>query len=225
MNDKKFDEIMHKYVSSKKQGMDADFSKLNEIKEKRTAKKNKSRLIWATVSCFIVIAVTLSVVLPLTLPSKNEDDGGSLSNIQYFEAQDIELKVVEGKEDITSKYNITASLPTINNQCVGYSIICNRANDYIIGTYIELEVFDEYFDSIKMYIISENNVVYMLAEYDALPYESKWGNNNIKYLIDHDEDWDCNNIMLFFVLDGYKYYLDAQYYGDLNVEEVLDLIF
>lgn len=225
MDNKKFDEIMHKYVSGKTRGMNADFGKLNEMKEKKNVKKYKGRLVWATVSCFVVMAITLSIVLPLTLPSARKGDDSQLSNIQYFEEHDLAFQIVESKDELSAKYNITAKLPTIQYQDAGYCVILGRVNESVIGALIEITIFDKYFDYIKIHIISENKVLNTLVAYDTLPYESKWENSNIKYTIEYDEEWDCNNIMLFFVLDGYKYYLDAQYYGDLNVEEVLDLIF
>ena len=226
MDDKKFEEIMHKYVSGKKRGKDVDFYKLNQKKEKKLVKKYSNRFVWATVSCIIVIiAITLSVVLPLTLPATRKgSEDNQLPVINYFEEENIEIILVSGEEEISSKYNISAVLPNIENQGIGYCILHDKLKDDVIGAYIDIGVFDEYFDGVKMRIVSQNNVL-MLADYQFLPDESTWRNNTVKYVKSFDEDLERSDVRMYFILDGYNYYLEAQYYGDLTVVEILDLIF
>jgi len=226
MDDKKFDEIMHKYVSGKTRGMEADFSKFNERKEEKIIKKHKNKLLWAAASCVAVIAIVLSIVLPVTLTSSQESgDDTQTSNIQYLEEQEVALREVAAKDDIALKYNITASLPAIKAQGAIYCILLNKANDNIIGAFIDLSIFDENFDFVNMHIVSQNTVWNMLVDYESLAFESSWNDSNVKFLVEHDEESGSNYIRIFFVMDGYKYYLNAQYYGELNVEEILDLIF
>lgn len=240
MDDKKFDEIMHKYVSTRTRGKDADFGKLNEQKKVKTAKNFNSRLAWSAVSCVLLIAVALSIALPLTLPdNKNhlegniddsdasiyEPDSSNPPDIQYCDEDELSLQLLESEDKLASEYNITATLPTIQNQAAGYILLRNRTNKNIVGALVEFSVYDDYFDIVRMYIVPENTVVTILSDYETLPLETIWNNCSVKYIIDYDEESECHNSRMFFSMGGYKYHLDAQYYGELSIEEVLDLIF
>ena len=135
------------------------------------------------------------------------------------------VQLLESEDKLASEYNITATLPTIQNQAAGYILLRNRTNKNIVGALVEFSVYDDYFDIVRMYIVPENTVVTILSDYETLPLETIWNNCSVKYIIDYDEESECHNSRMFFSMGGYKYHLDAQYYGELSIEEVLDLIF
>lgn len=73
MNDKEFDEIMHKYVESTKLDKDIAFKKLKNNSEsiKKTRMKYNPKIAFAAMLCTII--VVLSITLPLTLIKDNQN--------------------------------------------------------------------------------------------------------------------------------------------------------
>ena len=73
MNDKEFDEIMHKYVESTKLDKDIAFKKLknNSERKKKTRMKYNPKIAFAAMLCTII--VVLSITLPLTLIKDNQN--------------------------------------------------------------------------------------------------------------------------------------------------------
>ena len=88
MNDREFDEIMHKYVESTKLDKDIAFKKLknNSDSIKKTQIKYKPKIAFAAMLCTII--VVLSITLPLTLIKDYQDI------TKYYGSDDISYSIV-----------------------------------------------------------------------------------------------------------------------------------
>lgn len=225
MNDKKFDEIMQKYVASKTRGQEIDFVKLNEKMDKMdnvVIKKNKKRLVLASISFIVVIAVALAIVLPLTLPSSS--DNTPSPNTQYFDEQNLSILSVYSMSDIAN-YNIVTTLPTILCQNNIILMLLSKADSTVVGAHIDIAVFDKIFDNVNMYILPEDKMINDLVFYTTCPMTSNWMGNTVKYFTEFDEDLGYYRARIFIKMNGYKYFIETQHHTNLPVEELLDLIF
>ncbi len=100
MDDRKFDETMRSYVASTAKGEEHDLAKL---KAEEKPKKRRARLSqWLpAVAAVVVVAVTLSVCLPLTLAAEGDDPhygfGGSFYDVDFISLDDVsQLEEVYG---------------------------------------------------------------------------------------------------------------------------------
>ncbi len=228
MDDKMFNEIMNNYVSSKSNGKEIDFAKL-EVKQKAKSNRKKLRLIYSSVTLLLVVAITLAIALPLTL-NKNTDTSNAQGDekpptIQYFEPAQIEFINIESYENFQSEYGFSVTMPTIENQDMAIYVIQNIETKETIGVYLEILIYDVIFDIVKVYIMRENTKLSSLAVYEDLVWESSWNDSTVKYYTAYSElDYSYTTRMVCAIGD-YEYYMDAVYYEDLQIAELLGLIF
>ena len=226
MDDKKFEEIMHEYVASKSRGKNADFNKLYQNEKSKTPKKYNYKLVLASISCILVVAITLAIVLPLTLqPSDVVEPITPPPAVYYCDLEDIESIVIDTLTDIKTEYSISATMPNIEYQDIGITMMKSKIDSHIIGTSLDLAVYDEYFDDVIINIVFENNIINTFSSYETSPHEVEWKGKSVKYIVEYNDDDFSYNATIFFTKDGYKYYLDACYYEDLPVTDILDKIF
>lgn len=224
MDDKKFEEIMHKYVSGKSKGKNADFRKLYSIEKTEKTKKSYCKLIWASVSCMLIVALALAIALPLTLQSSKKDSESQPPKVYYCEIKDIEMIVVDSYNDY-STYNISAMMPDIVCQDIGTMVMKSKIDNHVIGAYIALSIYDEYFDNITINIIAENNVLNYLEIYEKFSQEVLWQSETVQYYIEYNDLYGSYETKIFFMKDSYKYYLDLIYYENLDITDILDMVF
>lgn len=72
MDDRKFDETMRSYVASTAKGEEHDLAKLKAEEKPKKRRLQLSQWLPA-VAAVVVVAVTLSVCLPLTLAAEGDD--------------------------------------------------------------------------------------------------------------------------------------------------------
>lgn len=231
MDDKKFDEIMKKYVSRKSRPEDVDFEKLNEREYKNVQPRFSRRMAISFMSCFILIAVTLAIVLPLTLRVKNDtdpinptpDDGGFCYSGEY------KLIAVADYERLSSDYDIKPKLiPTVSNY-KGMGIFAMQPIDdnRLLGAYISYGVYGDYLREVDIRIIPKNVVLGYYTHYEDCSDNVTWKNLTVKYYIvpdsyEKDGDYEAR----LYIFDGsYKYYVTVKYFEELEIKELLDMIF
>lgn len=218
MDEKKFDEIMHRYVAGKSRGKNVDFAKLEE-KENIKARKSP-KFVWASLSCFLVIVVTLAIALPLALQPTD-----SSSKTYYCDVGDIETVYVDSIDVVKTEYHISAQLPNIEYEDRNIAIKKSKIDDRIVGAYFGLSVFDEYFDDIEINIIFENTVVQSFEAYEIFSSETVWKSLPVKYNVKYFDEYDTYCAEVFFKKDGYKYYIEVNYIEAIDIVEILDKIF
>ncbi len=234
MDDKRFNEIMNQYVAGKSRGQEVDFRKLNEKEEQALQRRRQYKLAFSIVPIILVIIIALAVALPLTLPNANNEDATvgddsstpapPVNDNYYFEFQNIEQTIIT-LEELSSTYGITATVPTISNLGQTVKILKTNSNEKIIGVFLDTSVYNEYLDSITLYILPVENNITMLEAYEKHTQETSWNDCIVKYYIKKDVESENYNAQFFFTLGKYKYYLNTTYYGDLDTATILDLIF
>lgn len=222
MNDKKFDETMRNYVADKSLGQDMDFRKLDQKTNVSVAAGRNRKIAWSAISVVMVLVVTLAIALPLTMPMDNEG-----TDIRYADSDnDFVFISLATADDFSAKYGIDAMLPTIECQLEKvFTVIASRTDQVVFGAHIGLPVFDDIFDNIDVHIVPENRVIYYLTAYENLLRETSWQNTTVRYSVDYHELDGSYHTRLYFRLDGNKYYIDAVYYEELEIAELLDLVF
>ncbi len=218
MDDKRLNEIMEQYVAGKSRGQEVDFSKLEKNQEKAIKKNKQYKLAFSVISIVLVIAIALAITLPLALRSEHP-------SIQYFELQSVNQTSVDADTNLDSSYGISATMPTIEYLAKQLYVLESIENSKVVGAYIKLDVFDEQFDKVTAYIIPTSNSLDALDSYELLPQSASWDDTDVKYSIEYNDLEGNYKAQSFFTLGEYKYYLDATYYLELDIQGLLELIF
>lgn len=100
MDDRKFNEKMRSYVASTAKGEEHDLAKLKAEEKPKKRRLQLSQWLPA-VAAVVVVAVTLSVCLPLTLAAEDDDPrygfGGSVYDVDFISLDDVsQLEEVYG---------------------------------------------------------------------------------------------------------------------------------
>lgn len=218
MDDKRFDEIMHRYVAGKSRGKNVDFTKLEEKENIKTRKSPK--FVWTSLSCILVIVVTLAIALPLALQPSDTSP-----KTYYCDVGDIETVYVDSVVVLETEYHISAELPSIKYEDMNIAIKKSKIDDHIVGASLELSVFDEYFDDIEINIILENTVVQIFLSYEIFDDNAVWQGVSVKYNVEYFDEFDSYYAKIFFRKGGYKYYIEVNYIEAIDIVEMLDKIF
>lgn len=228
MDKNEFDKIMYKYVASTAKGMEEDFIKLNKEEEKRASvvKQPRKKLVWIPITAGLAIVLLLAIMLPLLFKSGDTTEDPDTSMMQYFESTTLEMIIVEDMLELSEQYDIFGEFPTIVYQEAAIKILQSSASELeVVGAYLNLAVYDDFFDTIELYVIPENNILDSLVHYESLSKEALWGNTTVKYFIEYNETGGSFCGKLYYHLDDYKYYLEVVYYEELDIPQILELIY
>lgn len=230
MENKEFKNLMRQYVESKKRGIETDFKKLyvqNHEREIKRCRYNKIAI--ASLSICLIVALTLSVALPLILCDSEESDFCDEETlpvtIRYYEVKDIEPVLIDSIVELSTEYGINAELPRIEYQNIATQILKSKKNGELIGVRVAISVYDEIFDDIILYLVPENNEIDYLSIYENFTNETIWSEISIKHFIEQNDTNGSYRAQIYFKMSGYKYYIDAEYYDDLNTLELLNILF
>ncbi len=217
MNDREFDEIMHKYVESTKLDKDIAFKKLNNNQEsiKKTQIKYKSRIAFAAMICTIIIV--LSISLPITLINDNKDIS------KYYSSEDITFSIVANENVLINEYNIRAYFPKVRAD-VAYTISSN-SDGFLNGAALEYFVYDDIVFNAKFIAISKYCILQNYDKYFDYSNVDKWNNFNIQYLTLHNINTFYYNINIYFTDGSYNYFLTVESEEDLQPNEILDFLY
>lgn len=199
MDDKQFDGIMHRYVSSTAKGKEEDLQKLNMEQHKTNAmpKPKRMRLVLVTAIPCLVVMIALAIVLPLTLtpngtaqntPTQNEpvDDTYSFDG-------DIYSLFLNSASELEEHFGEPVILPTRDAMAITYALmLIDKDPTKILGARIETSIYDEIFDTVNMYILPEKNEFGGVEMYKYLSNTASWQNIDISYSIKYlDFDGSC----------------------------------
>ncbi len=227
MDDKKFNDIMNNYISSKSQGKEVDFAKL-ENKQKVKKNDKKLKLIYSSVALLLIVAITLAIALPFTLNNETNnggEQGAPLPIIKYFEPTQIEFIHLEDSDDLLSAYYFSADLPEIEHQDISVFALQDKEVEEIIGAYLEILIYDEVFDTVNLYVIPKSIKLSTLESFDDLIDETLWNDDVVKYYTVYSDVDFCYTTRSVCSIGDYEYYIEAIYYNDLQITELLNLIF
>lgn len=217
MNDREFDEIMHKYVESTKLDKDIAFKKLNNHKEsiEKTQIKYKSKIAFAAMICTIIIV--LSISLPISLINDNNDIS------KYYSSDDITFSIVENENVLVNEYNIKAYLPKAKADVV-YAISSN-SDGILNGAVLHFYIFDIKVFNVEFIAISKNCILQNYDKYFDYTTVQKWNDFNLRYLISYDIDTQYYIIKFYFTDGAYNYFLTVESEEDLQPNEILDFLY
>lgn len=220
MENKKFDEMMESYARSTSKGMDHDLHKMRLAEHK--PRKNIKRK-WTVAVCSVVlsVAICLAVVLPLTLGM--EQDGGETMQYYFSDAEYMRDVPFTSIDDIAG-YGTDFMLPTISNTGSTGMLKMNDSTGTLGGIMLEVSVYDDYFDYISILMYYENYVYVESTLFDVCVDVALWNGITVGYNINERAsgvyDWRIR-----FNREGVNYYMTFVFYGDAEVDAILDMIF
>lgn len=220
MEDKKFDEMMEVYTKSTSKGMGHDLCKMR-LAEQKPRKNVKRKLTFAVCSVVLSVAVCLAIVLPLTLGM--EQSGGETTQY-YFSDAEYMRDVPFTSTEALAEYGDDFMLPTIDSIASGGMLKMNDSTGTLGGIMLEVSVYDDYFDYINLLMYYENYVYVESALFDVCVDVALWNGIEVGYNINERAsgiyDWRIR-----FNREGVNYYLTFIFYGEAEVNVVIDMIF
>lgn len=245
MDDKRFDEIMNKYVASTARGKDADFAKLRE-KAAPTGKRQKLRLALSSVSMLLVVAISLIVALPYAFQPNNSapdvdysqsagetpaeeppaGDGKEETPPGYCDDDDYAFIMVESLDVVVNEYGINAMPPKIENMFTSTELVMKKNSDAVIGARTQVLVYNEYLNDILVYMFEGNKRINSLFYYDSFKDKCTWRELTVVY-------YTKSTIRIspyyeyhaYFVYNGCSYYLEANGATEMTITELLDMVY
>lgn len=215
MDDKKLDEIMHKYLSTTVKGQESDFKKMDVSNFTKKSHNMKAKAYICIAIVLVAVIAVVSIVLPKVLK-----DGGD--NMFYANDNDIYFENVENKELLFSNFN-NAIIPTFECESCLFHNICLKETGDIFGLSVSYGVYDEIFDDIDVYVLKDGYILFILEEYLTLENQLEWTGIKIKYeIIENDMQFKCK---IYFKDGAYSYFISAIYYEPVDIQFILDNIY
>lgn len=242
MEDFEFDKIMETYVSTTAKGKEADLSKLTDevVAEAKTRRKKRRNAFRAMMACVGVVILTLCIALPVALTggegaddavlngaTDTEDSGlyedgtdafyGDDSNVNYiyFTAQN------PGKP---SDYGVNIMLPDMEYVTKLLGVMTLKSDDSeVIGATISYFIMDGGIFEVNGKVIADGYAWKPDARYAYFDKSVVWDGLNVKYETEYGEDQGF--VYIYFVKDGYKYYLTVTCYEETEIIALLDTVY
>jgi len=217
MNDKEFDEIMHKYVESTKLDKDIAFKKLKNNSEsiKKTRMKYKPKIAFAAMLCTII--VVLSITLPLTLIKDNQNVA------KYYSSEDITFNIVENENVLVNEYDIKMYFPRVKADVV-YTILSN-SDGILNGALLQYYIYNIKVLNVEFMALSKNCILQKYDSYFNHTDVQKWNNFELKYISLYNTNTFYYNINIYFTDGSYNYFLTVESEEDLQPKEILDFLY
>lgn len=220
MESKKFDEMMEAYARSTSKGMEQDLRKMR-FAERKPRKNIKRKWTFAVCSVVLSVAICLGVGLPLTLGM--EQGGGETTQYYFSDAEYMRDVPFTSMEELV-EYGDDFMLPTIDSIASGGMLKMNDSTRTLGGIMLEVSVYDDYFDHISILMYYENYVYVESTLFDVCVDVALWNGITVGYNINERAsgvyDWRIR-----FNREGVNYYMTFVFYGDAEVDAILDMIF
>ena len=223
MNDKEFDEIMHKYVASTQGTKEKDLSKLknaeiekNCTKEKTVRKKSVGMLLTA----FLTVVLVLSITLPLIL---NNKDIHNAPIVYQITNADIDVDSDAGLNQLDEYDKLL--LPSVDRIDTVTSVWRLKETDIVIGAEQTLDIFGELLESIHITLLKEEYNYNVLNNYYNFADSVEWKDITIAFKTESDLYGILYNTYISFEYGKYKYYLSVEAYDEIAISELLDMIY
>ena len=219
MKDERFNELMEKYVDSTKRGKDIDLQKLRNRNENTIkVRRGMPKYVWVACTILIVVIVSLSITLPILL---NKED---VPQNYYCEDSQILETEVSDISELKNKYNLNCLMPSIDFIESHMWAMTYKENNQNFGLYIDMFVFDENFDSIKINVIKKPYVLIQLQYFDSFSDSIQWRNTIVRYQI-RDDINNNYSYAITFAVNNYNYFINFESYNEMSIIEVLDLLY
>ncbi len=217
MNDKEFDEIMHKYVESTKLDKDIAFKKLKNNSEsiKKTRMKYNPKIAFAAMLCTII--VVLSITLPLTLIKDNQNVA------KYYSSEDITFNIVENENVLVNEYEIKMYFPRVKADVV-YTILSN-SDGILNGALLQYYIYNIKVLNVEFMALSKSCILQKYDSYFNHTDVQKWNNFELKYISLYNTNTFYYNINIYFTDGSYNYFLTVESEEDLQPNEILDFLY
>lgn len=209
---------MRSYVASTAKGEEHDLAKLRS-KAAPVRKRRGTRAKLSAVAAAVVIAVTLSVCLPLTLEKSDYQYGSSLSDQNFIVLDDI----VQLEED----YGLSVVIPSAPMEMgVVASAILDKDTNAFLGAQLDCLPEEWAFSNVVCYATREGDMLPQVSDKITSPMNKfYWHGIKAHYQkeerIDNTHDIDHNPIALevhsywlHFDYDGVSYYVNFEIYPD-----------
>ena len=100
-----------------------------------------------------------------------------------------------------------------------------KENNQNFGLYIEMIIFDEYFDDIKLNVVNKSYILTQLQKFDIITDSVKWRDIPVRYLISYEEDNFYYSYAMTFTIGEYNYFINFDSFSEMPVTEALDMIY
>lgn len=244
MDDKRFDELIKKYVDSHQKDKDKYLhnAKMPE-KKKQASTVQYRKLAYSLCSIIIVMVITLAIFLPVyyygekgnpdagitfpqehPLPEQPEPEQ-PLPDISYSDGEDIMPTPTDDPEGIANRLDIV--IPEINIEYVvsnTYGLIDKGNADTVIGLSKQYYVFDEVFNTIEINVLPGNIKILNYPGYENLDKSVEHDGIEIQYkeITILEGSYRYN---LFYECDGLSYYVVISTFELIDVGENMKIFF
>lgn len=227
MEDKKFDEIMEKYVSSTINNREND---LKGVKEYTPKHRQGFALKWGAVAVSICIIMSISILLPNILIDSNKKSsiqsadsaltGDEVYNEQIYQEQ------VEGFDVLLSYGLSDCLLPDVSSYMPDVYILRKLDNkNTVVGLEADCSILDSRFKKITIGSILKQ---YNLQKYSCFSIcinDSMWNDFTIKWSDYHDQNNQEFITKIVFSDEKYNYYIEAVTYEQIEPVAILNYVY
>lgn len=222
MTDKELDEIMKQYVVSTSAPAEEGLRKLRSAEivnnnSKKVAKRK--RPIWLLIATTLTIVLVLSIALPLTL----NKDVPNTPIIYQVTSNDIGV-IKDSNIDQLNEYE-ELLLPTVENINTSTSVWSLKESDRIIGAEQNLDIFDDYLESISFTLLEKEYHYNAFDRFYNFAQSVTWKSIIINFETESDIYGFIYNTYMYFEYGKYNYYLSVVSYEEISVIALMDMIY
>ncbi len=105
------------------------------------------------------------------------------------------------------------------------SVMTYKENNENFGLFIEMSIFDEYFDSITFNVVKQPYIMVQLQYFDNFTDNVKWRNTLVRYSIKYEENASYYSYAMTFTIGHYNYFINFDSFSEMSVTEALDIIY
>ena len=239
MDDKRFDELMEKYVNSHRQNKEKYLQNVKLPDEKKGTKTSRyPKSAYALCAVAVILAVSLAIFLPVYYyGDKGNPDAGinssqetpvieqPLPDISYSDGEDIMPTLTDDPEGIAEELDIV--IPEIDIEYVvsnTYALIDKGNADTVIGLSKQYFVFDEVFNTIEINVLPGNIKILNYPGYENLDKSVEHDGIKIQYkeIMILEGSYRYN---LFYERDGLSYYVVISTFELIDIGETMKIFF
>lgn len=217
MDDKQFDEIMEKYVSS------APNNKANDLKYvKEYTPKHRMNFVlkWSSMAVCFCLIITLLIVLPSILNKKPQD-----SSVLYLDNEQIIPEPIYSVDNLSSYGLSKYLLPTITTSKQTAYIFRKTDDNEVVGIEFRFPLMNYDYETITVGSTFLQYDLQKFSYYSVCVNNAVWNNLNVKWVSTFDEINETYITKMTFVYDNYNYFIETETYEQLEPLIILDYIY
>lgn len=231
MDKNRFKSLMQEYKEIPRSDVTEDLKKYYD-KQKQNEKVSMTKhynkkLVWSSLVLSIMIITVLSITLSLYFTEDKDNDNGingpDKNEIHYYMSDSLEYETIDSIEIFNAENQCEIKYITTDLIESAFKTIKIKEDGRILGLGIEMTVWSETIDNVKMYCYIGNDRIQNYA-FSELVNEVAYNGQTVKYKIDMVNEIDYTHY-IEFIEDGICYNIIASCYQEMEIPSLLDQIF